>query len=635
MDDVVFFDSSRTLGRSLYSADGSREVEFEPYGEAATHLADLTGRARIGYLRFGTPVFAPAGAQRAVAPSRLSAMVDASLVEDLDASGVEAPAGQTPPPFAALASRAGVAPERCVFVSRDPVRRRAALDAGFRVAPAAKHVAAVLAGERLTYVRLRPPSPDTPILPLLSIPGLDLLELGTAVPVLFGLATDSAKARVAAAGFAVDDLMSPEQSAVTTLFLIRDGLDPAFVRRVRRELAFVEETPMGLIVGIPPDRRIGEFHPERSAHGHTLRIPFAVPPPPPSPAPMADTLGPASTTGTPCNPPSLPVGTLPPALVPVFSELDAAMVTQFLDPLVGAMPLKVAASVTITSRAVDNQVANQAAVEHLTNELKDILGSADTHPFACDVGERFNVHAQITGSSCPKSLVIIGAHLDSTAVDTSGWKRATDDAPGADDDASGVAGVLAAAKLLAKLGPPKRTIRFVLFNAEEIGLLGSAAYAEDINDLGMEHVVAMLQMDMIGHRNAAVSQRRIELHPPGSSDFWSVWPQIITRSQALAGVVGTVAAAVSPQLVVQPYPVPPCTSDPVALRSDHASFVARQMTACMLSEEMFGDACATAHQSHAHPGYHTVNDTSAIIDPSYVADIARAVAAAAWVVANG
>jgi hypothetical protein len=393
-------------------------------------------------------------------------------------------------------------------------------------------------------------------------------------------------------------------------------------------------------VGIPPGRSIAEFHPRVTAHGHTIRIPFAQPallammavPGGVGAAPSGAAV--AAPAATPCNPPNLPVGALSPADAALLSEIDAALVQQYLDPLVGASPANIPGNALLTSRAVDNHLANKSAVDHLVSELQRILGNAGTHPFTCDLGVRHNVVAEITGSTCPKSLVIVGAHLDSTASSTPAWNKGTDPAPGADDDASGVAGVLAAATVLAKLGTPKRTIRFVLFNAEEIGLLGSSAYCEDLNDIGTEQVTAMVQMDMIGHRNAAVAQHGLEIHPPGSADFASVWPQILTRSQALAAALAAAAATVSAQLAVQTYPIPPCASDPVAWRSDHTAFLVGQMAACAVSEELFGDTCATPG-AHPHPGYHTIGDTLAILDPSYIADIARAVAAAAWMIANG
>ncbi len=70
-----------------------------------------------------------------------------------------------------------------------------------------------------------------------------------------------------------------------------------------------------------------------------------------------------------------------------------------------------------------------------------------------------NVIAEIEGSEAPEEIVIIGAHLDS-------WDTGT----GALDDGAGVGIVTAAAKLIADSGHrPRRTIRVVLFGAEEVG----------------------------------------------------------------------------------------------------------------------------------------------------------------------
>lgn len=78
----------------------------------------------------------------------------------------------------------------------------------------------------------------------------------------------------------------------------------------------------------------------------------------------------------------------------------------------------------------------------------------------------YNVVAEITGSTLPNDVVLIGAHLDS-------WDEGT----GALDDGAGVAIVTAAAKhIIERDLKPKRTIRVVLFAAEEIGLVGAKAY---------------------------------------------------------------------------------------------------------------------------------------------------------------
>ena len=79
-----------------------------------------------------------------------------------------------------------------------------------------------------------------------------------------------------------------------------------------------------------------------------------------------------------------------------------------------------------------------------------------------------NVVGEIRGREKPGELVLLGAHLDS-------W----DLAAGAQDDGTGVAMVLEAARLIARMRPgPRRTVRFVLFMNEENGGAGSRAYAE-------------------------------------------------------------------------------------------------------------------------------------------------------------
>jgi carboxypeptidase Q len=78
-----------------------------------------------------------------------------------------------------------------------------------------------------------------------------------------------------------------------------------------------------------------------------------------------------------------------------------------------------------------------------------------------------NVIAEIPGRDLPAETVIVGAHLDS-------WHPAT----GAQDNGTGVATVLEAARAIKSLNrPPRRTIRFILFGGEEEGLVGSTAYA--------------------------------------------------------------------------------------------------------------------------------------------------------------
>ncbi|MDO6638736.1 M20/M25/M40 family metallo-hydrolase [Shewanella sp. 5_MG-2023] len=96
------------------------------------------------------------------------------------------------------------------------------------------------------------------------------------------------------------------------------------------------------------------------------------------------------------------------------------------------------------------------------------------------VATSYNVIAEVTGSSKAEEVVLIGAHLDS-------WDEGT----GAIDDGAGVAIVTAAAKLIQDLPQkPARTIRVVLYAAEEVGLVGGKAYAKQHADELVNHYIA-------------------------------------------------------------------------------------------------------------------------------------------------
>lgn len=108
-----------------------------------------------------------------------------------------------------------------------------------------------------------------------------------------------------------------------------------------------------------------------------------------------------------------------------------------------------------------------------------------------------NVVAMVRGSEIPDEYVVVGAHYDHVGVDRSG-KKTDSIYNGADDNASGVAGLLMAASALAASDPkPKRSVLFIAFSGEERGLFGSEAYvARPL--LPLDKCVAMINMDMIG-----------------------------------------------------------------------------------------------------------------------------------------
>ncbi len=112
-----------------------------------------------------------------------------------------------------------------------------------------------------------------------------------------------------------------------------------------------------------------------------------------------------------------------------------------------------------------------------------------------------NVIAYLPGTdaSLRNQVVVIGAHLDHLGRSTAGaLDPEANDAirNGADDNASGSAAVLELARLLSAR-PMRRSVLFVNFSGEELGLLGSQ-YFVDHSPVPVDSIVAMLNFDMVG-----------------------------------------------------------------------------------------------------------------------------------------
>ena len=106
-----------------------------------------------------------------------------------------------------------------------------------------------------------------------------------------------------------------------------------------------------------------------------------------------------------------------------------------------------------------------------------------------------NILAVQWGTKTPDEYVICGAHYDSWNDD--GTDPDTIRSPGADDNATGVAGILETARILSRY-TFDRTIIYANWCAEEIGLVGSAAYARDMAEQLMD-IVGYFNLDMTGY----------------------------------------------------------------------------------------------------------------------------------------
>jgi hypothetical protein len=109
-----------------------------------------------------------------------------------------------------------------------------------------------------------------------------------------------------------------------------------------------------------------------------------------------------------------------------------------------------------------------------------------------------NIAAKVEGSDpeLKNEVVIVGAHYDHVGKDNCGRVHG-----GADDNASGTAVVMELARAFRDLEPkPKRTILFILFTAEERGLLGSRYYVKDPL-FPLEKTLALINLDMVGRND--------------------------------------------------------------------------------------------------------------------------------------
>lgn len=111
-----------------------------------------------------------------------------------------------------------------------------------------------------------------------------------------------------------------------------------------------------------------------------------------------------------------------------------------------------------------------------------------------------SVMVTINGTDNASEVVVIGAHLDSINTRNRGE---TAIAPGADDDASGVASMTEALRaMIATNYKPRRTIKFIAYAAEEVGLRGSGEIAANFAANNV-NVVGVLQLDMTNYKGSA------------------------------------------------------------------------------------------------------------------------------------
>jgi aminopeptidase S len=210
--------------------------------------------------------------------------------------------------------------------------------------------------------------------------------------------------------------------------------------------------------------------------------------------PAAPSMTPAPTapvvTGTPAPSPTIrPTPSATPSREP--RALEADELADGVEP--DRIEDHLAELAELTDQHGGHRVTGSAGFEAAHAYAADVLDAAGlavgAHSFAVDGITGTNLIAERTGSS--DGVVMLGAHLDTVAG-----------SPGMNDDASGVAAILAIAEALVELPRPDRTIRLAVWDAEEGGPIGSRAYVESLTDSETAEIVAYLNLDIIGSPNA-------------------------------------------------------------------------------------------------------------------------------------
>jgi len=206
-----------------------------------------------------------------------------------------------------------------------------------------------------------------------------------------------------------------------------------------------------------------------------------------------------------------------------------------------------------------------------------------------------NLEATLRGANRFQQVVVIGAHYDSA-----------EEAPGADDNASGVAGVLELARLFAGT-PQARTIRFVFFPNEEppsfpTAAMGSRHYATAARRRS-DQIVAMMSIESIGYYDTEKGSQRypfpLNLAYPDVGDFIGFVSNLKSRPLLHRAIGAFRAHATFPtQGAAAPSWVPG------VWWSDHWSFWREGYPAIMITD--------TA--PYRYPFYHTPEDTPDKLD---------------------
>lgn len=305
--------------------------------------------------------------------------------------------------------------------------------------------------------------------------------------------------------------------------------------------------------------------------------------------------------------PLIPVDNLPapnPRVQAALDKVNVADMQTMLSHLTGAQSYvlngETKSMVSRNSHTAEGGIG--LAAEYMIASYKTAGITAELWPYTVRGNSYNNVRFVIPGKKNPNKILVLGAHLDSTAGRP--WNK-ENKAPGAEDDGSGTVALYNAACAIQALGGLDCTVHIVHFTGEEQGLWGSYAYADwlsrEVKAKG-QTVIGMIEMDMVGY--CPNPGHRLDVHDE------------VDRNGSHAITIAFFQQIARYKLNLAPFDTHNLS---VKDRSDHAGFLDKKWPAVLLSEE-FTDA-------NFYPHYHTTRDTIDKINFPYLREVTRAVIA--------
>lgn len=271
----------------------------------------------------------------------------------------------------------------------------------------------------------------------------------------------------------------------------------------------------------------------------------------------------------------------------ILALIDETLILQYLQTIVGFGPR---VSGTYGCEKAASYIYKHFTQFGLNARYQNWTGWGNRFHFARYTSQ--NVEGTLPGTDpSDTSIIIFNAHYDTVS-----------NGPGANDDGSGTVAVLAAAYALSHFDF-KRTVRFVTFSGEEVGLLGSCAYTKEAYEQN-DNILVEINADMIGHDEGSNTMRVTATEDAGwmADTFQDINTDYSIGMTVTRGTINRIRRSLG--------------------GSDYAAFLP------------YGWECICCWQTDSDPNFHTAQDDLSNVNISYLVNTTRLIAATLAVLAD-